>query len=97
MTDADELTELEATVESPGWHRVKAKFDAEWGRAGVRFVELLEKMANDSDKGSAAENMQKVIWVRKEMENFLRGIEQRVVDLKNRTNTVATMSRRGVL
>jgi hypothetical protein len=97
VTDPKELEDLEGLVLHPGWLRVKAMFDAEWGSAGARFEAALEKMANDADKAKAAENMQLVIWVRKEMRGFMRSIEARVSELKSRVVAEPSMSRLGVL
>ena len=97
MTDSRELEDLDGLIQHPGWTRYKALFDAEWGAAGARFTTALDQMANDTDKVRAADNMQRVIWVRKEMTNFLRSVEQRVTELRHRAEPVATMSRRGVL
>jgi hypothetical protein len=96
MTDASELEDLETLIACPGWTRVERKFTEQWGRAGSRYLDLLEKMANSTDRAAVADEIQRVIWVRKEIELFFRGIESRVVELRNRKpETVG--SRRGVL
>ena len=97
VTDPAEFEDLDSLVHHPGWARVQQRFDAEWGRAGTRFVALLEKMANDTDKAQAAENMRGVIWVRNEMQGFMRGVEAHVRDLRAKKEPVVSMSRRGGL
>lgn len=95
-TDADELDDLEAVVLSPGWRRIEARFQEQWGRSGSRYLDLLEKMANAQDRAQVADEIQRVIWVRKELELFFNGILTRVTELKNRKAPVSG-SRRGVL
>ena len=97
MTDATELEDLEALILSPGWKRVEQRFYEQWGRAGSRYLDLLEKLANNVDRVAVADEIQRVIWVRKELELFFRGIESRVQELRNRKKPELTMSRRGAL
>ena len=96
-TDATELEDLDTLIATPGWRRVEQRFQEQWGRAGSRYLDLLEKMANNADRVAVADEIQRVIWVRKELELFFRGIESRVVELKNRKAPEMSGSRRGVL
>lgn len=94
----DELDDLETLLSSPGWGRVQAAFQTEWGRSGTRYLDLLEKMANTQDRTTAADEMQRVIWVRKELETFFQSITARLQQLKHARQTPdAAQSRRGVL
>jgi len=95
-TDLDELEDLETLLVSPGWRRVEATFQQQWGRAGERYLSLLEKMANSTDRVAVADEIQRVIWVRREMEQFMASIAQRCKELRNRRQPVET-SRRGGL
>jgi hypothetical protein len=96
VTDATELEDLDTLTACPGWRRMEALFHKQWGMGGERFCEAIQRMANDTDKVKAAENMQLVMLVQRELMLFHRGIEARVADLKGRTvETVG--SRRGLL
>lgn len=98
MTDKDELEDLEALIVCPGYKRMRSKFDSEWGRAGQRYCDALEKMANTTDAEEAAKQMQMVIWVRKEMEQFFHSVEGRVAQLRAMQQPPAyNPSRRGTL
>lgn len=93
-----ELEDLDTLLSSSGWKRMKAKFETQWGRAGNRYLDLVEKMANTTDREKAADEIQRVIWVRKELEAFFAGIESDYQRLKNaHVPTQAGQSRRGVL
>jgi hypothetical protein len=96
MTDATELEDLETLIACPGWKRVEDKFVSQWGRSGSRYLDLLEKMANSTDRVAAADDIQRVIWVRKEIELFFRSIEARAQELRNR-KAPQPAGRRGVL
>jgi hypothetical protein len=98
MTDRNELEDLDALVQSPGWLRVLTLFEAQWGRSGQRYCDVLEKMANSTDRMAVADDLQRVIWVRKELELFMRGVEARVAELRNKSASQGVgSSRRGVL
>lgn len=98
MSDTTELNDLQSLVECPGWPRLKQRLMTEWGPAGNRYVQALERVANDPDPGQAAQNMRMVIWVRKEIEGFFMGIEGRLSTLKAKDKPVEpSMSRRGSL
>jgi hypothetical protein len=96
MTDATELEDLETLIACPGWKRVESKFVEQWGRAGTRYLDLLEKMANSADRVQVADEIQRVIWVRKEIELFFRSIESRAQELRSR-KAPPPAGRRGVL
>lgn len=96
MTDATELEDLETLIACPGWKRVEDKFTAQWGRAGERYLDLLEKMANNTNRVEVADEIQRVIWVRKEIELFFKSIESRAQELRNR-KAPQPAGRRGVL
>lgn len=94
----DELEDLDTLLGSPGWARVQAQCQAEWGRTGTRYLDLLEKMANTQDRVQAADEIQRVIWVRKEIEAFFASVVSRHQHLKNqRVPQESGVSRRGVL
>ena len=95
---ANELDILESGVGSAFWLLMHEKFQADWGRAGSRYCDLIEKMANTTDQVRAAEDMQRVIWVRKELEAFFRYFPERLAQLKAGRDPVEMgQSRRGVL
>lgn len=98
MTDPAELEDLGALIESPGYKRLLSLFEAQWGRSGQRYCDVLEKLLNsNADRAALADDLQRVTWVRKEMEQFFRTIEGRVTELKNQRVPVANSSRRGLL
>jgi hypothetical protein len=93
-----EYEDLDTLLASPGWTRVRASFDQEWGRTGARYCDLLEKMVNTADPVDATRQLQQVIWVRKELEAFFAAIASRHQYLKAQTERPdAQQSRRGVL
>lgn len=97
-TDPNEAEMLEAFVDSGAWKWLQARFEAEWGRGGTKYLDTLERMANNVDAAKAAEEMQRVIWVRKEIEQFFAGVRDRLRTLKAATQTPADVqSRRGSL
>jgi hypothetical protein len=99
MTDpSQELELLDTLLTSGGWDLIQAKFQKEWGRSGERYCDLLEKLANTTEPGKAAEDMQRVIWVRKELEAFFKSLVERHSQLKvGRHPQEPNPSRRGVL
>lgn len=97
MIDA-ELDDYEGLLASPGWQRVLARFDQEWGASGAQFVAAIQAMANTTDKAQAAERIQHVIGVQKGMASFFTAIQAHVQALRNARMPVETgPSRRGVL
>ncbi len=100
MTDGTELSELEDLIAHPGYARLLAHFDREWGRAGTRYLTMVETLLNTTGhRDEAVTSAQVVIMVRKEMENFFRQIEQRVIQLRGQASAEGhgSPSRRGVL
>lgn len=94
----NELDDLESLLTSPGWTRVMERFQQEWGRTGTRYLDILEKMLNTVDRVQAADELQRVVWVRKELEAFMQSIPARLQQLKNQREPVGSgMSRRGLL
>ena len=99
MTEpTQELEALDTLIASEGWRLLMDKLQAEWGRSGTRYCDLLEKLANSPDRAQAAADMQQVIWVRKELEQFFRSFLDRQAALKGaRSPQELVSSRRGVL
>ena len=98
MTDANELDDLESLLASPGYQRIMQRFQQEWGRTGTRYLDLLEKMANNVDRVAVADEIQRVIWVRKELEQFFASVISHVASLKHaQVPQEQLQSRRGVL
>ena len=94
----NEVDVLESLIHSEGWRLLRRTFEQEWGRAGARYGDLLERMANTTDRVQAAEDIQRVIWVRKEIDAFFARFEQRLAQLKaGKVAMEAGPSRRGVL
>jgi hypothetical protein len=97
-TDANELEDYETLLASHGWQRLMARFQAEWGRSGQRYLDTLEKMANTQNRVEAADEIQRVIWVRKELEQFFASVTSHVQSLRNASVPQEVLpSRRGVL
>lgn len=94
----NELDDLETLITSPGWVRVMERFEQEWGRTGTRYLDILEKMLNTVDRVQAADELQRVVWVRKELEAFMHAIPARLQQLKHAREPVGDgQSRRGLL
>jgi hypothetical protein len=97
-TDHNELEDYESLLASPGYARLMDRFHKEWGRTGQRYLDTLEKMANTIDKAQAADEIQRVIWVRKELEQFFASVTSHVQSLRNASVPQEVLpSRRGVL
>ena len=97
MTETDEYQDLARLVEDPGWTRLKALFEREWGKSGERYTTALESLLNTANREEAVQNVQLVVMVRREMTGFFQQIESRVRDLAHRADPVVRMSRRGTL
>ena len=97
MTDTTELDDLAGVTQHPGWYRIRQLLANEWGPAGSRYVQGLERVANDADPAKAATNMQMVMMVRKEIETFFAGVESRVRQLQHAGDAAKSPSRRGML
>lgn len=97
MPDPSELEDLEALIACPGYGRLKAKLQEEWGPAGQRFLDLIERQINRPDE-EAFRLTQQVIAVRKHIEQFFASIEGRVQQLRAKhTPPPYNPSRRGSL
>lgn len=95
---ANELDVLDSLIGTAGWLYLLERLEKEWGITGARYHDLLEKMANREDKLQAADEIQRVIWVRKEIQGFFRAVTERLTQLKQtRQGHEPTQSRRGVL
>lgn len=99
-TDPNEREILETFIDSAAWKWLLTHFEAEWGRAGARYLDLLEKMANApaSEQAQVTADLQKVVFVRKELEGFFRGVQERLAALTAAERRPETpQSRRGYL
>jgi hypothetical protein len=97
VTDPDELKDLEEVIQTPGWARIKALLQDDYGPTGQRYIDRLEQLVNNENREQALANVQLIVAVRKEIEGFLRGIEGRVKTLQAAKNPVISQSRRGPL
>jgi len=98
MTDPDELRELEEVTQHPGWTRIKAMAQEEFGPAGVRYVQELERMMSaPNGEQPNMQNLQVIIKSRREIEGFFRGVEARVTHLQVARMMPVNQSRRGSL
>ena len=97
--DANEFEVLDTLLQSSGWTYLKSRLNELWGRSGQRYGDLIERMANAvNDRESVAEEIQRVIWLRKEIEQFFMAIESRHAALRaQRSEPEQAQSRRGVL
>jgi len=97
MADPSELEDFEALIACPGYGRMKAKLEEEWGPSGQRFLDLIERQANQPDQ-EAFRLTQQVIAVRKHIVQFFASIEGRVQHLRTQQTMPAyNPSRRGSL
>lgn len=96
---SDEQETLEQLLSPAVWGLLHQRFQSQWGRTGDRYCELLEKMANTvGDRTAVVEEMQRVIWLRKEMELFLGYFPERFKALTHATVPgEVEQSRRGML
>jgi hypothetical protein len=97
VSDPDELKDLEELIQMPGWARIKAMLQDDYGPTGKRYIDRLEQLVNNENREQALANVQLIVAVRKEIEGFFRGVEARVKTLQAARNPVASMSRRGPL
>jgi hypothetical protein len=97
VTDPDELKDLEEVTQTPGWARIKALLQDDYGPTGQRYIDRLEQLVNNENREQALANVQLIVAVRKEIEGFFRGIEGRVKTLQAAKNPVISQSRRGPL
>jgi len=96
--ETSEFDVLDAFIGSAAWRLVEARLQEEWGRTGRRYCDVLERLANNADDVKATQQLQQVVWVRKELEQFLAWFPARRNELQaKRDPHVGNPSRRGVL
>lgn len=97
MTDAHELDDLEALLQSPGYQRLMAYAANEWGPAGKRFQDAVMKAAEKPDAEATA-FLRCVVFAKAEFERFFRWPHERVSQLNASAQQVTGgPSRRGSL
>lgn len=95
MSDARELDDLDGLITHPGFQRLMAYAAQEWGPAGQRFQQAVEKAAQKPDAESS-EFLRCIIFTQKELKRLLVWPSERVASIKGQAAvTHGGPSRRG--